>query len=197
MIYAIPPVECLNKQEVAFWEGFLSDDEINFLLAQPEWLSMSAAVVGGSNGGVLDTDVRRSNVAWLANKPEVEHIYKRIAGVVAEVNRQFFNFDLSGFYEPAQLTHYKQEDQGSYDWHVDAGPSNTPRKLSMSLLLSDPSEFEGGEFQIKTHNDDAQTLELKRGRAWFFPSYTLHRVTPVTKGVRRSLVLWVGGPAFK
>ena len=67
----------------------------------------------------------------------------------------------------------------------------------MVLMLSDPSEFEGGELQIKTDSDDAITLEQKKGRAWFFPSYILHRVTPVTRGIRRSLVLWVGGPEFK
>jgi PKHD-type hydroxylase len=64
-------------------------------------------------------------------------------------------------------------------------------------MLSDPSEFEGGQLEIKVNNDDPVTLEQKRGRAWFFPSYVLHRVTPVTKGPRRSLVLWVGGPEFK
>jgi PKHD-type hydroxylase len=67
----------------------------------------------------------------------------------------------------------------------------------MSLLLSDPSEFEGGELQVKTDSDEAITLEATQGRAWFFPSWALHRVTPVTKGVRRSLVIWVGGPPFK
>jgi PKHD-type hydroxylase len=67
----------------------------------------------------------------------------------------------------------------------------------MSLLLSDPNEFEGGELQVKPDSDDIKFLEQKQGRAWFFPSYTLHRVAPVTKGVRRSLVLWVGGPPFK
>jgi PKHD-type hydroxylase len=65
------------------------------------------------------------------------------------------------------------------------------------MLLSDPSDFEGGEFQVKTTNDDVQTLDYVKGRAWFFPSYTLHRVAPVTKGVRRSLVLWIGGPPFR
>jgi PKHD-type hydroxylase len=74
---------------------------------------------------------------------------------------------------------------------------HVPRKLSMSLLLSDPSEFEGGEFEVKTDSDIPINLEQKRGRAWFFPSWALHRVTPVTKGVRKSLVLWVGGPPFK
>jgi PKHD-type hydroxylase len=119
--------------------------------------------------------------------------------VVAEVNRQYFHFDLTGFYEPMQLGVYTGDTGGHYGWHTDSSSqdSGVPRKLSMVLLLSEPSEFEGGEFQVKTTSDEAQTLELKRGRAWFFPSYTLHRVTPVTKGVRRSLVLWVGGPPFK
>ena len=67
----------------------------------------------------------------------------------------------------------------------------------MVLMLSDPSEFEGGQLEIKTDSDNPITLEQKRGRAWFFPSYVLHRVTPVTKGTRRSLVLWIGGPEFK
>ena len=67
----------------------------------------------------------------------------------------------------------------------------------MVLLLSNPSEFEGGQLQIKANNDEPINLEMKRGRAWFFPSYTLHTVTPVTRGIRKSLVLWVGGPEFK
>jgi PKHD-type hydroxylase len=64
-------------------------------------------------------------------------------------------------------------------------------------MLSDPKEFEGGELQIKSDSDNVKTLEQKKGRAWFFPSWTLHRVTPVVTGIRRSLVLWVGGPGFK
>ena len=67
----------------------------------------------------------------------------------------------------------------------------------MVLSLSEPSEFEGGLLQVKIDNDEPKTLELKKGRAWFFPSYVLHRVTPVTKGIRKSVVIWVGGPAFK
>jgi PKHD-type hydroxylase len=96
-----------------------------------------------------------------------------------------------------QLGVYTEHDQGHYDWHIDSGlETNTvPRKLSMALLLSDPSEFEGGELQIMRAGVP-ESVEQKRGRAWFFPSYLMHRVTPVTKGIRRSLVMWVGGPAF-
>jgi PKHD-type hydroxylase len=129
-----------------------------------------------------------------------QHIWEKITNTIWSANRQFFHFDLTGCYELAQLGSYTQYDQGHYDWHTDTSlsASNTPyRKLSMSILLSDPSEFEGGEFQVKYGNDDIKLVEQKRGRAWFFPSWTLHRVTPVTRGIRRSLVLWVGGPGFK
>jgi PKHD-type hydroxylase len=200
MIYPIPPRNIPGKDHLAYWEGFLSDEDINLLLAQPEWLKLQAGCVGGGGGATIINDSLRANqVAWIGMKPEVAHIWDKLATATAEINRQFFHFDLTGFYEPMQLGLYTEQQRGHYNWHTDAAPSDlhTPRKLSMAMLLSDPSEFEGGEFQVKTHTDEVQTLECKKGRAWFFPSYTLHRVAPVTKGMRRSLVLWIGGPAFR
>jgi PKHD-type hydroxylase len=200
MIYPIPPKQPKGKDFTAYWEGFLNADEINKILNYPEWLNTKDAYVGvGEKQGVIDKHVRRSNVNWLDLNQETAWLWERLSHVVAEVNSQYFQFNLTGCYEPIQLGIYKESDQGHYDWHTDACPmdTNTPRKLSMTLLLSDPSEFEGGKFQVKTSNDDIQTLEMIKGRAWFLPSYMLHRVTPVTKGIRRSLVLWVGGPAFK
>lgn len=200
MIYPIPPRNIPGKDHLAYWEGFLSDEDINLLLAQPEWLHLQAGCVGGGgNQSAVDTSIRASEIAWIGMKPELLHIWEKLANAVAEINRQFFHFDLTGFHEPMQLGLYTEDKQGHYNWHTDASPSDNhvPRKLSIAMLLSDPSEFEGGEFQVKTNNDEAQTLECKKGRAWFFPSYTLHRVAPVTKGMRRSLVLWIGGPAFR
>ena len=200
MIFPIPPRNLTGKDHLAFWEGFLAAEDINLLLAQPEWLKLQRGCVGGSAGShEVNADVRASEIAWLGMKPELAHIWEKLATAVAEVNRRFFHFDLTGFHEPMQLGLYVEEQAGHYDWHTDASPmdASVPRKLSLAMLLSDPSEFEGGEFQVKTCNDEAQTLECRRGRAWFFPSYTLHRVAPVTKGVRRSLVLWIGGPPFK
>lgn len=199
MILPIPPRTNYGQEDLAFWDGFLSEDEINFILAQPEWVQVEAGCIGGKDGGMVDPTVRESKVGWIGAKPEMEAIWGKLAGVVAEVNRRYFKYDLTGFHEPMQLGIYKAESGGHYDWHTDASSldKGVPRKLSMALLLSNPSEFEGGEFQVKINGDEAKTLESKRGRAWFFPSYTLHRVAPVTKGVRRSLVLWVGGPPFK
>ncbi len=200
MIYPIPPRDIPGKDSMAFWEGFLTPEDINLILAQPEWLQVQPGSVGGAaNTTEVNAAIRASSIAWLGTKPELAHVWEKLAAAVAEVNRRFFHFDLTGFHEPMQLGVYYETDNGHYNWHTDAAPGDNgvPRKLSMAMLLSDPSEFEGGEFQVKTPSDDVQTLECQKGRAWFFPAYTLHRVAPVTKGVRRSLVLWVGGPPFR
>lgn len=199
MILAIPPRMNYGQEELVFWDGFLTEDEINFILAQPEWVQTEPGYIGSNNGVTVDSKIRETKVGWIDAKPEMEALWLKLAGVVAEVNRRYFKYDLTGFYERMQLSVYKAEEGGHYDWHTDScsQDAGVPRKLSVAILLSAPSEFEGGEFQVKTTGDEAKTLEIKRGRAWFFPSYTLHRVAPVTKGVRRSLVLWVGGPPFK
>jgi PKHD-type hydroxylase len=199
MIYPIPPRHSLNKSTHAFWENFLTVEEIDKILSMPEWFNHTKAFIGGSQNKEINKNIRRSDVAWVDVNQNSVWLWEKLTRVVADVNCQFFKFNLSGCYEPIQLGIYKESDQGHYDWHTDSSliDCNAPRKLSMSLLLSDPSEFEGGELQIKTNNDEIHTLGCVKGRAWFFPSYTLHRVTPITKGVRRSLVLWVGGPEFK
>jgi len=200
LVYPIAPFNSPGKDDVCYWEGFLSDDDINYLLARPEWHDQNDAKIGGGGDGVVDKEKRRTNISWMGVDKNNHHIWQKMTNAIWSANRQFFQFDLTGCYELAQLGTYTQYDQGHYDWHTDTtlSASSSPyRKLSMSLLLSDPSEFEGGEFQVKYGNDDIKLVEQKRGRAWFFPSWTLHRVTPVTRGIRRSLVLWVGGPGFK
>jgi PKHD-type hydroxylase len=67
----------------------------------------------------------------------------------------------------------------------------------MCLMLGDPAEFEGGDLEVMAGSAAPVTLEQRQGRAWFFPSYILHRVTPVTQGTRRSVVVWAGGPSFR
>lgn len=200
MIYPIPPRQSKGKDFTAYWEGFLADEEINKILAMPEWLKANDACVGGSGEhSEVNKNIRTTDIGWLGLTQDTAWLWEKLTNVIADVNCQFFKFDLTGCYEPIQLGVYKESDKGHYDWHIDSSPTDkhAPRKLSMSFLLSDPSEFEGGELQIKTGSDEIQTLGMIKGRAWFFPSYMLHRVTPVTKGVRRSLVLWVGGPEFK
>ena len=200
MIKEVPPKQHPTIEHTAYWEAFFSPEEIQKLLALPEWDSKTSAVVGADSGhNIINTSLRRSDIVWLNSSPETEWIWEKIVVAVSEVNRHFFHLDLTGCYEPMQLSEYKGDNTGCYGWHIDTDVDSRipPRKLSMSLLLSDPSDYEGGDLQVKTINDEPKTLEAKQGRAWFFPSYTLHQVTPVTSGTRRSIVLWVGGPAFK
>ncbi len=204
MIYAIPPRNPKGKDLVAYWDDFLKPEHIDLILNMPEWTNVADGVVGGqtsSDSSVLIPELRSSKVSWLQLNQDNAGLWDVISKVVAEVNSQFFQFDLTGMYEPMQLSMYSSDStvQGHYTWHTDMSmmDRHVPRKLSMSLLLSDPSEFEGGEFEVKTDSDVPISLEQKIGRAWFFPSWALHRVTPVTSGVRKSLVLWVGGPPFK
>jgi PKHD-type hydroxylase len=82
-----------------------------------------------------------------------------------------------------------------YGWHQDYG-AEISRKLSIAVQLTDPSEYEGGNLQVKT-SSEPQNVRKQRGLITIFPSYVLHQVTPVTQGSRQSLVAWVSGPAFR
>lgn len=201
MIFNLEPKHSPGKDTHAYWDDFLAPEDLNLILASPVWHELAKGRVGGNDylNGNVDKNVRNTDICWWAPNQENYHIWQKFSNVVSEINTRYFKYDLTGFYEPAQLGLYTGNEQSHYKWHVDgsAKDRNVPRKLSMVLMLSDTSEFEGGELQIKTETDDIISLEQKKGRAWFFPSYILHRVTPVTRGVRRSLVLWVGGPEFK
>lgn len=199
MFVPIPKRHLFTSDTHAYHDAIFTPEEIHKILALPEWLNTHMGTVGGPNGNaVVSPTIRMSHVSWISPTNENIWIWEKITNAIADINSEFFNFELTGCHEAIQLSVYKSEDQGNYDWHMDASvrDRNVPRKLSMSLVLSDPSEYEGGELQLKAINDTPITLQTPKGRAWFFPSYILHRVTPVTKGVRRSLVLWVGGPAF-
>jgi PKHD-type hydroxylase len=199
MIYPIPPVNTFGKDHSAYWEGFLTNEEINYLANNNNWSNVIPAKIGADSDMMVNQNIRSTKISWLELSNENKDIWDKLARVIAEVNSRYFHFDLTGFYEPIQLGIYTAEDNGHYDWHVDMFTSNknAPRKLSMVLMLSDTSEFEGGELLLKSDSDKYRALSLAKGRAWFFPSYMLHKVTPVTRGVRKTLVLWVGGPPFK
>ena len=148
----------------------------------------------GDNGGEVNASKRRSKIFWLPKTDEFIELYKMFHELIGKCNADFYQFKLTEITEQIQYTVYNAEDQGYYDWHIDMGPNKARRKLSLVCQLSDPSEYEGGELQINTGN--VIVPEKEKGTVILFPSYLLHRVTPVTKGTRRSLVLWIEGPAF-
>jgi len=149
----------------------------------------------GVKGSVIDTKTRTSHISWIPFKKMV-HMYKDIEKIMRQTNGNHFGFDGMQITEMAQYTEYPEG--GFYDWHVDndVNCSHEPpvRKISMTLLLSPENEFEGGDLELMRKNGFAK---LKQGHAIFFASFIRHRVTPVIKGNRKSLVMWFGGTPFR
>jgi len=200
MYYKIAPRNHFGKEPFAFWENFLNDDDIKKILLHKNWKNLEKASVSVNNiGSKINKKIRDTKISWMDVSQDTLDIWQKINTTFSEVNRRFFNFDLDGFYEPAQLGLYTSKDKSHYDWHIDYFNNGlgVPRKLSMVLSLSDSKDFTGGDLLLKPHTDESIKVELKKGRAWFFPSYVLHTVTPVTKGIRKSLVVWAGGPDFR
>lgn len=179
----------------AFWEGGFSEAQCFQIKEIGERLLPQPAIVGD---GRLDNTIRRSRTSWIASTDESVWIYDKIAWIIRQLNGQFFQFDIQGFNEDLQYTLYNSEDQGHYDFHVDNGffPDRSPRKLSAVLQLSSPDEYEGGDLEFWTGGEPVKARK-ELGILYAFPSYVLHRVTPVTKGTRRSLVMWLTGPRFR
>jgi PKHD-type hydroxylase len=151
--------------------------------------------VGGGAAGVIDTKTRTSHISWIPfNK--MPEMYSTLETIMKKTNNNHFGFEGMQITEQAQYTEYPAG--GFYDWHIDSdinGINEPPvRKISMTCLLSHESEFEGGGLELMS---DGKIARPKQGQAIFFASYIRHRVIPITKGVRKSLVVWFGGPSFK
>jgi len=144
----------------------------------------------------VDYKVRNSKVRWIHSSDETRWIYEKLLPLIQYINGQYFHFDLNQI-EPLQLTEYDQNYGGFYTKHVDHGyDKNMNRKLSFVMFLSDPSEYKGGELLLYNATEPIKP-EAKKGNIVFFPSYVLHEVTPVTEGIRNTLVGWINGPRFK
>ncbi|MDB2389733.1 2OG-Fe(II) oxygenase [Alphaproteobacteria bacterium] len=137
--------------------------------------------------------IRTSSIRWISD----QWIKDLLWDYIEQANDNAFNIDIHNDAE-MQFTEYHAKQAGHYDWHHDVnwnGSTGSDRKLSVTVQLSDPSEYEGGAFEfddVKTNADFAS-----KGTILIFPSYLRHRVCPVTKGTRRSLVAWFGGPRWR
>lgn len=199
MILLTPEKSLGAMNQTGYWDGIFTVDQLQYILALPCWVQQTAGLVGGSgSAGEENKTIRSSRISWMTFDEKTSPIFYHLGKVIATANAKIFNYDLTGF-DAIQCGIYSAGDQDHYDWHCDSGPTvdGAQRKLSISILLDDPSTFEGGMLQVKLMNDAPITLDQQLGRALMFPSYTLHRVTPVTKGIRRSLVIWVVGPDFR
>jgi PKHD-type hydroxylase len=142
----------------------------------------------------LGSDVYRvSHIAWLEPHAGNEWLYHKVGSLFLQVN-QHYGFDLVGMFDALQFTQYGPGQH--FDWHMDVGRGATSlRKLSLTIQLSDPADYDDGNLGFVGLDSQPEARGL--GAATVFPSYMGHCVTPVTRGVRRSLVAWASGAAFR
>ncbi len=168
--------------------GAFSPDECRAIVALGDERSATAGRVE------IGADTYRvSKIVWIEPAEATHWIYHRMGAMFAQANRHY-GLELVGLAEALQFTVYGPEQH--FDWHIDLGSGQTSaRKLSMTVQLSGADEYSGGALEFINAPSPAAAREL--GAATVFPSYLAHRVAPVQTGVRRSLVAWAYGPAFR
>ena len=142
-------------------------------------------------------EIRQSKVHLIeSSNKDNQWVFQRLVSVITQLNSQFFKYDLEKI-ETLQFSEYDESYKGFYEKHIDMMHQSVGfRKLSFTVLLSDPKDYNGGELVLHFDKDPSFTRQ-EQGGIVVFPSYSLHEVKPVTKGTRYALVGWVWGPRFK
>ena len=147
-----------------------------------------------------ETDSYSTNnrdIAYINPQPHSKWLYDLLFPLALEANEKVFHFDIDIVTDSIHYVIYP-EDGGHLDWHMDVGAFGVnKRKLAMTVQLSDSSDYEGGDFQIWMGGEDYLTVPREKGDVIVFPSFCMHRVTPITRGERRCLVFWTGGRPFR
>lgn len=176
--------------KVTIIPGYLSSDFVDKIIQTGEKNPYNP-------GLVLDLGLDPNRVCELANIDLLTEVWlANLLSHVANYTNANYGFHLS---YPREASVTKYNIGGHYKWHHDIDWRSHPvqRKVSISVQLTDPTEYEGGDLEFQdTTSPDPQSMRQK-GTVIVFPSYVVHRVTPVTKGVRKALVSWIEGPAWR
>lgn len=144
-----------------------------------------------------------NNPQWFKTPYNEENswFWNKFSDGIEYLNNKYYNYNVWGF-DNIQYTEYNKQNRGNYPWHTDmcfgkhTEKQMSLRKLSAVLLLND--DFKGGNFQINDGSFDAEiNVPLKAGTLIVFPPFVIHRVTPITEGIRKTLITWCIGPKFK
>lgn len=185
------------------YENEFSDAECDWIIQESEKvLDINNAVVGEE--GDKESSYRKSKTGFIHyNNPDHNELWNVVSSklwnVVNDANRTNFGFDVS-YLDSVQYTVY--HDGGDhYDWHIDTfldTPNAFHRKLSVTVQLTNSNEYTGGDFKLRDGTGQELPEHVKdKGSVLIFPSFLLHKVTPVTSGTRRTLVAWFEGKRFK
>ncbi len=185
-----------TNEAFAYAPNALTDDEIKLV----EELASKSTMQGEGTleNGITNTEIRQNKISWLEVNEESKNLYAKITNLVSGLNDKFFKYDLTEM-EDLQYAEYHSETKGHYKPHSDDSYAyNLFRKMSLTIQLSEESEYQGGELLFYRFNiNDTVIAPKTKGTLIVFPSFVIHEVTPVTQGLRKSLVSWVVGPRFK
>lgn len=180
-----------NYQPFVSYENAFNQEECNYICSLA-WRWEDALTQGNKS---RNNEVRDADVFWLQPRQDLVWIWERLKRYIEEANSHVWRFNLENFHEQIQLTKYTKS--GHYDWHVDNGNMQSSyRKISCVLNLTDSYKYRGGGTLIKTENKP-HLMPKEQGTLNIFPSYTLHKAKKVKKGIRETLVCWVGGESYK
>jgi PKHD-type hydroxylase len=193
-----------------YWDDIYTEDELKLLTEYCSKLNTVNGQIGTINPiGNIDTQIRSSDVAFVyyddEKSDDIKWFFHKTNDVIDSLNEKFYQFDLNG-YDQFQYTEYDANKNAKYLYHLDMHFGKTTiaydyryeqRKLSFILCLSDPSEYEGGKLSIKVGENNDIEITQKRGRVIVLPSFMLHKISEVTSGMRKSIVIWTTGPKFK
>jgi len=182
-----------NFAEFVWYERLFFPNEVDTVNGLWRTDQGSKATLSGERS--YDEDLRLSSVMFLEPTAENTWIYNKLGMIAMQCNAERFGFDLYGFRQELQLTRYDEGD--FFEWHMDFGAGEiSARKLSITVQLSEPDDYEGGDLQFMI-NHKIVSAPRSQGTVIVFPSFVLHRVTPISRGVRRSIVGWVSGPPYR
>lgn len=197
----IPPVD-------QFFPGYMVIDKDNLpnlrftleecdkILELTKFSYPTSASVGGTlENSKITKSIRSAKIFDVPYSNEYHWLFEKITAIVSLANTYHFKYDITGIIHGLQLINYSSEDEikGHYDWHIDAG-SGAPstRKISFTAQMSSFNDYEGCELIINNHGEEIIGTK-ERGSVHLFPSYLQHKVTPITKGERYALVIWIHG----
>lgn len=180
----------------AAWHNLFTQAQLDALERQCDRLPLEPARLTGKG----NDSIRTTQVAWVFRNAETEDLYRYMEAIVLRLNADLFHFELTGL-TTIQYAVYRATESGYFDWHNDYGryrgdPGQEPRKITMSLQLSDGASYEGCDLEIRAAHP-VDVAARARGTLVAFRASALHRVTPITRGVRKSLVIWAAGPEFR
>ena len=189
--------------EWCYWNEYLSNDKCKFILDEGLKIEPQESQVGVDGVIGIDRKIRKSKVRFINDSnTKFEWLFDDIWKLGIRTNKDFFNFHITNL-SFIQLAEYDSSYEGEYKSHQDVFWINNDtrhRKLTCVIQLSDPSEYEGGDFKMSNlssyPSEDDEIKMKKQGSAIILPSFVYHQANPVTKGTRYSLAAWFEGPKW-